>query len=62
MNKCNICQRPLNTCPELMDCGGDCLECMAECGDPDSQMAMKRILQDRSDGKYLGSDESERSV
>ena len=62
MNKCNICKRPLNTCPELMDCGGDCLECMAECGDPDAQLEMKKILQDRSGEKDLGSDESERWV
>jgi hypothetical protein len=45
-----------------MDCGGDCLECMAECGDPDAQSAMKKILQDRSGEKDLGSDESERCV
>lgn len=62
MNKCNICRRPLNTCAELMDCGGDCLECMAECGDLDAQMAMKKIIEDRSGEKYLDSDESERSV
>ncbi len=59
MNKCSICQRPLNTRSELMDCGGDCLECMAECGDPDAQLAMKKILQGEKD---LGSDESERRV
>ena len=62
MNKCNICRQPLNTCAEPMDCGGDCLECMAECGDPDAQMAMKKIIEDRSGEKYLDSDESERSV
>jgi len=43
-------------------CGGDCLECMAECGDPDAQTAMKKIIGDRSGEKYLDSDESERSV
>lgn len=26
MRTCNICKRPLDTAPELEDCGGDCLE------------------------------------
>lgn len=33
---CNICRRPLNQ-PfkrDTIDCGGDCLRCMAEAGDP----------------------------
>ncbi|GEM_PF-2945179 len=62
MNKCRICQRPLNTLPELMDCGGDCLECMAECGDPDAKLAMKKILQDRSREKHFGRDEPEHTI
>jgi hypothetical protein len=48
MRKCNICKRPLDTASELVDCGGDCLECMAECGDPDAQLAMQQILLERS--------------
>ena len=34
---CGICKRPLNQPgdPTTEDCGGDCLRCMAEAGDPD---------------------------
>jgi len=34
---CGICGRPLNLKddPTSLDCGGDCLRCMAEAGDPD---------------------------
>lgn len=59
MNKCNICKRPLNICPELMDCGGDCLECMAECGDPDAQLAMQQIVLSRSRACSPGNDDDE---
>ena len=48
MRRCSICKRPLDTAPELEDCGGDCLECMAECGDPGAQLAMQQILLARS--------------
>lgn len=43
---CSICKRPLGLVPELADCGGDCLECMAEVGDPDAQAALGRIRED----------------
>lgn len=48
MRICNICKRPLDTSPELLDCGGDCLECVADCGDPDAQLAMQQIRLERS--------------
>ena len=37
MDCCDICGRALNNPhdPLSQDCGGDCLLCMAECGDPD---------------------------
>lgn len=39
--KCGICGRTLNDgTPESLDCGGDCLRCMADAGDPDAQAAL----------------------
>ncbi len=34
---CHICKRELNQPNDLTtkDCGGDCLQCMSDCGDPD---------------------------
>jgi hypothetical protein len=42
---CNICHRPLDqpADPGTRDCGGDCLRCMAEAGDPDCQASMRRL-------------------
>jgi len=57
MRTCNICKRPLDTSPERQDCGGDCLECMAECGDPDAQLAMQQILLARSRVSSSGKDD-----
>lgn len=37
---CGICNRPLGTSPDTVDCGGDCLRCMAEAGDPDCILHM----------------------
>ena len=35
MNLCGICKKPLDTGNvEDSDCGGDCLECMGDSGDP----------------------------
>lgn len=51
IDTCSICKRPLGGVPELADCGGDCLECMAEAGDPDAQAALDRIRQDKQDTK-----------
>ena len=38
MVNCSICKRELEqpNDPTTLDCGGDCLLCMAECGDPDA--------------------------
>lgn len=47
MKTCSICKCPLGLVPELADCGGDCLECMAEAGDPDAQAALDRIREDQ---------------
>jgi hypothetical protein len=35
--QCKICGRELDNLadPVSADCGGDCLQCMADCGDPD---------------------------
>ena len=51
MNNCHICNVLLDTSDadnERRDCGGDCLRCMAESGDPDcalhwAQMLVKRL-------------------
>lgn len=42
---CQICNRLLNNPndPYSEDCGGDCLKCMAECGDPECEEAVRRI-------------------
>ena len=43
---CGICKRALNDPNDRTteDCGGDCLRCMAECGDEDCQRAMDEIM------------------
>jgi hypothetical protein len=43
--RCGICGRLLNQSddPTTHDCGGDCLRCMADAGDPDCEVAMKSI-------------------
>lgn len=33
-SRCAICNRILNATPDSQDLGGDCLRCMALCGDP----------------------------
>ena len=46
MVNCSICGRTLNDplVPESLDCGGDCLKCMAEIGeDPECVYAMRKI-------------------
>lgn len=46
--KCNICNKELNTDDPLSeDCGGDCLECMADAGDPDAIKSVNKIKSSR---------------
>lgn len=42
--RCMICSRLLNQTDDIRseDCGGDCLQCMAECGDPDARDALQQ--------------------
>lgn len=42
---CSICGRPLDVPvdPLSTDCGGDCLACMADAGDPDAVAAVAAI-------------------
>jgi hypothetical protein len=37
ISRCRICGETLNvpSKPETLDCGGDCLKCMADSGDPE---------------------------
>lgn len=44
-DECRICGRALDNPadPLSTDCGGDCLKCMADCGDPDCVEAVERI-------------------
>jgi len=44
-NRCGICRRLLNNPvdPVSLDCGGDCLQCMAAAGDPDCERHMDEL-------------------
>lgn len=54
MSFCGICKQPLNTgSVASRDCGGDCLKCMAECGDPDCIAALLNSLSKREHEVYL---------
>jgi hypothetical protein len=43
--RCNTCKRELDNPadPRSMDCGGDCLQCMADAGDPDCVEEIRKI-------------------
>ena len=43
--ECDICHRPLDQTddPGTRSCGGTCLRCMAEVGDPDCAETMRRL-------------------
>lgn len=44
LGKCQTCGRELSTDdPRSLDCGGDCLQCMADAGDPDAERAIAEI-------------------
>lgn len=45
MKKCFICNRVLDNPedPFSEDCGGDCLQCMADAGDPECEAAVAEI-------------------
>lgn len=55
MSRCHICDRLLDQAddPTTKDCGGDCLRCMAEIGDPDCLAALKEI-ESQIDSKLNG--------
>ncbi len=42
---CQMCGRPLENAndPLSADCGGDCLNCLADCGDPDCIAAIEAL-------------------
>lgn len=44
--QCHICKREMHDGPpydDRVNCGGDCVRCMAECGDPDCIEAMHAL-------------------
>lgn len=43
--RCGICKRELNNVkdPRSVDCGGHCLQCMADAGDPDCVAEIQRV-------------------
>lgn len=43
--KCLICKREMLAGTDSEDCGGDCLRCMAESGDPDCASKLITIRQ-----------------
>jgi anti-anti-sigma factor len=45
-SRCRICGQELNIPlkPETRDCGGDCLKCMADSGDPESVETLRQTL------------------
>lgn len=47
---CRTCGRPLDEPrdPLSVSCGGDCLACMAECGDPDCEEAVEALRRART--------------
>lgn len=46
---CKTCNKELTqeNDPASRDCGGDCVECMAEAGDPDCKLVMYDVLKAR---------------
>lgn len=51
VRRCTICGTPLGEPNRLWsaDCGGDCLACMADCGDPDAIEALKPYVPKRQE-------------
>jgi hypothetical protein len=52
---CLICKRLLNNPndPLSMDCGGDCLQCMADAGDPDCIRHVEELKRNSKGNKVL---------
>lgn len=48
---CGVCKQELDVplAPETLDCGGDCLRCMADAGDPDCVASMHLITASHDD-------------
>lgn len=53
VNNCKTCDQPMSTTPETLnlDCGGDCLNCMALHEDPDAVEAVKRLTGEKVDSR-----------
>ncbi len=53
VNNCQTCDQPMSTASETLnlDCGGDCLSCMAWHGDPDAIEAVERLTGEKVDSR-----------
>lgn len=54
LKQCGICKRSLDNPddPLSKDCGGDCVDCMAEAGDPDAVIARLALALQKAVGVY----------
>jgi hypothetical protein len=50
-NNCQTCNQPMSKIPDTLnlDCGGDCLSCMAWHGDPDTIKVVERLTGEKVD-------------
>lgn len=50
-NNCQTCNQPMSKTPDTLnlDCGGDCLSCMAWHGDPDALEVVERLTGEKVD-------------
>lgn len=50
-NNCQTCSQPMSKTPDTLnlDCGGDCLSCMAWHGDPDAIEAVEILTGEKVD-------------
>ncbi len=66
MAACSTCRGPLDSSPLTRNCGGDCLTCMAMCGDPECvtglAVELAKSLWNRLPGPLLLSAEEARAL
>jgi hypothetical protein len=59
---CGTCGKELNVTlkPETLDCGGDCLQCMADAGDPECAELLRSFSAPDGDSKQINAYEAHR--